>query len=189
MSDEQNQQTKWPIKRTVRKLRVTVTNGEIMELGRENAHIGAEIDALTAAKKAATQNFAAQITERATRRSVNDTVISNGWTEKDVECEWLYEVNRKGAFDAARKVLIRKDTGEVIDEALIQDAERQTVLPLDQTAEDEGAVMGRALLPDDMAAEKKVRKPRKKKTESAAATEAAIEADKNDSDAEAAANN
>jgi len=183
MSDEQNQQTKWPIKRTVRKLRVTVTNGEIMELGRENAHIGAEIDALTAAKKAATQNFAAQITERATRRSVNDTVISNGWTEKDVECEWLYEVNRKGAFDAARKVLIRKDTGEVIDEALIQDAERQTVLPLDPTSEPEQP------LPDFMAAEKKVRKPRKKKAESPVATDAAIEADKNDSDAEAAANN
>jgi hypothetical protein len=34
-----------------------------------------------------------------------------------------------------------------------------------------------------------VRKPRKKKAESLAATEAAIEADKNDSDAEAAANN
>jgi len=173
----------WPEIRTVRKLQVPLTDDDIRNLGRENAHIGAEIEALTAAKKAATQNFAAQITERATRRSVNDTVISNGWTEKDVECEWLYEVNRKGAFDAARKVLIRKDTGEVIDEALIQDAERQTVLPLDPTSEPEQP------LPDFMAAEKKVRKPRKKKAESPVATDAAIEADKNDSDAEAAANN
>lgn len=170
----------WPVIRTVRKLQVPLSDDDIRNLGRENAHIGAEIEALTAAKKAATQNYAAQITERSTKRGVNDAAISNGWSEREVECEWRYEQNRAGKADKSRKVLVRLDTGKVVDEAFITDEERQTTMKLFPATEQ----------PQPKAEGEAAAKPSKKgaKKEPPATTEAAQEQDKKDSDAEAKAN-
>lgn len=180
----------WPVIRTVRKLQVPLSDDDIRNLGRENAHIGAEIEALTAAKKAATQNYAAQITERSTKRGVNDAAISNGWSEREVECEWRYEQNRAGKVDKSRKVLVRLDTEKIVDEAFITDDERQIHMKLDP-APVETQPQADLPLPDFMAAEKKSGKKGGKKggkKETAATSEAAQEQDKKDSDAEAKAN-
>lgn len=166
--------SKWPVIRTVRKLQVPLSDDDIRNLGRENAHIGAEIEALTAAKKASTQNFAAQITERSTKRGVNDAAISNGWSEREVECEWRYEQNRAGKVDKSRKVLVRLDTEKIVDEAFITDDERQIHMKLDP-APVETQPQADLPLPDFMAAEKKAK--RKTKAEKAAEDAAREKAD------------
>lgn len=175
----------WPVIHTVRKLQVPLSDDDIRNLGRENAHIGAEIEALTAAKKASTQNYAAQITERSTKRGVNDAAISNGWFEREVQCVWRYEQNRAGKPDKARKVLVRLDTEKVVDEAFITDDERQTTMKLDPVEQPPQAEMN---LPGTTV--EKAAKPAKKgaKKETPAPSEAAQEQDKKDSDAEAKAN-
>lgn len=176
-ADKSTAKNKWPVIKTVRKLQVPLTDDDIRNLGRENAHIGAEIEALTAAKKASAQNYTAQITERSTRRSVNDTAISNGWTEREIECEWRYEQNRKGNADASRKVLVRLDTDKVVDEAFITDDERQIKMKLDPAAEQ--AKEGEQIAPDASQAKPKGKSKAKKDAEQ--------KQDKQESNAEAEA--
>lgn len=180
-------ENKWPIKRTVRKLAVPLTDEDVRNLGRENAQIGAEIEALAAEKKASAGNFTAKLLELASRRSVNDTAISNGRRERETECEWRYELNRRLENDPARKVLVRLDTGVVVDEAFITDDERQLVMriaePEQEAQTTEGDPQSGELPPPDyMAAEKKGKGKGKAKKE------ADLAADKKDSEAEAKAN-
>lgn len=174
-------ENKWPIKRTVRKLAVPLTDEDVRNLGRENAQIGAEIEALAAEKKASAGNFTAKLLELASRRSVNDTAISNGRRERETECEWRYELNRRLENDPARKVLVRLDTGVVVDEAFINDDERQLVMRIaEPESEPELPTIEGEAAPTD--------EPEKKKGKGKAKKEADLATDKKDSDAEAAAN-
>lgn len=156
-------ENKWPIKRTVRKLAVPLTDEDVRNLGRENAQIGAEIEALAAEKKASAGNFTAKLLELASRRSVNDTAISNGRRERETECEWRYELNRRLENDPARKVLVRLDTGVVVDEAFITDDERQLVMRIAEPEPELPIIEGES--PIDEPEKKKGKSKAKKKTE------------------------
>lgn len=132
----------WPQNTEVRNLEVILQQHERLDLAMENSRHGLEKDQLEDNKKAAASRYKAQIEEVEATIRRNNTIISSGRREKDLKCEWLYEV---AGFDSDgnqiehpdKKTLIRLDNGEVVEIRDITENERQAALPLEDAAEEQ----------------------------------------------------
>jgi hypothetical protein len=130
----------WPDNKEKRRLEVHLQSQERLMLAEENARLGVQVDQLEEDKKASASRYKADIEARQSLIRCNNTYISSGKRDKDVDCEWIYEV---AGFDsdgnaiehADKKTLVRCDTGEVVEIRDITENERQSALPLDDATE------------------------------------------------------
>ncbi len=140
MTEPEAPKPQWPEATEKRLLRCDLKDADIKDLGKANASLGAEIDALEDRKKASSSAYKAQIEEREARRRGNENAIRSGFVERDVPCHWIFEASGLESdgspiFHPDKKTLVRDDTDEVVEIKGISEDERQMALPLD--AEDE----------------------------------------------------
>jgi hypothetical protein len=132
----------WPENKEKRILEVQLLSQERLAIAEENARLGNEKDQLEDNKKAAASRYKAQIEDVEARIRLNNTYVSTGRRDKEVPCEWLYEV---AGFDSSgapiehadKKTLVRLDTGEAVEIRDISENERQAALPLEDATEDQ----------------------------------------------------
>jgi len=132
----------WPDNREKRLLEIVLNKDERITIAEANAKLGEEKDQLEANKKASASRYKAQIEDVDARIRLNNTYVSTGRQDRQVECYWLYEV---AGFDtdgspienADRKTLVRADTGGVVEIVGITENERQAALPLGDDPLDE----------------------------------------------------
>lgn len=134
--EPQKPQWRWPENKERRILEVILRTDERLAIAEENARLGAEVDQLEDNKKAAVSRYKAQIEDVEARIRLNNTYISSGRKDREVECHWIYEVagfdsEGKPIEHADKKTLVRADTGEAVEIRDIAEAERQAALPLD----------------------------------------------------------
>lgn len=106
-------------------LPVTLTEDEIMEAARSLVSALTSLRTAEEDKKEADANFNSEIkTHRGTSEKLRQ-LISNGYEYREVECRWdMYN-------DRGIKKLIRMDTGEVVRQADMTDADFQAKLGMD----------------------------------------------------------
>jgi hypothetical protein len=132
----------WPENKEKRILEVQLLSQERLAIAEENARLGNEKDQLEDNKKAAASRYKAQIEDVEARIRLNNTYVSTGRRDKEVTCEWLYEV---AGFDSSgcliehadKKTLVRTDTGESVEIRDISENERQAALPLEDATDEE----------------------------------------------------
>lgn len=124
----------WPESTEKRCLRCDVSPKEATDYGREQSELIKEIDRLEEAKKASASQYKAQIDEKGARARRLAAYITDGWQEKDVQCEWWFECagidNQTGEriYHPEKKALVRMDTYEVVEVLEITNDERQMSL-------------------------------------------------------------
>jgi hypothetical protein len=135
----------WPDNKEKRRLEVQLMTQERLMLAEENARLGSQVDQLEEDKKASASRYKADIEARQSMIRCNNTYIASGKRDKDVDCEWIYEI---AGFDSDgnqiehpdKKTLIRLDNGEVVEIRDISENERQAALPLEDAAEEQPEV-------------------------------------------------
>jgi hypothetical protein len=116
--------------KTSRNLPCVLTDAEKLDYGRKLADAENELDTIDTEKKNAVDGYKEKTSavQVAVRRLVS--AIRDGMERREVECEWVYY------WDSFTKELVRSDTGESIERAVIGPDERQIGLDgIDKNAE------------------------------------------------------
>lgn len=105
-----------------RNLPCVLSDPERLDYGRKLADLNYALDDIERERKAAADTFKDQIstTDAAIRKFT--TAIRDGIERRMVDCEWVYH------WDSFTKQLVRGDTFEVIESAVIEPDERQMEL-------------------------------------------------------------
>jgi hypothetical protein len=117
----------YPQQTETRYLKVPLSTAEVANYSQEAARLVREIGDLENEKKAVMDGFKSRISDRQTRQVDISKMILDGYQEKRVECEWLFECagletnTNKAIVHPEQKTLVRKDTNEVVEVAQMTD--------------------------------------------------------------------
>jgi len=131
-------QMNWPEKTETRVLRCELNPTDRDKYGRESAELVHAITRLEDQKKASASSYKAGIDEKAARLKRISGYVTEGWEERQIKCEWLYECSGidsttgEPIYHPEKKALVRRDTNEVIEVTDISNDERQMALPIEE---------------------------------------------------------
>jgi hypothetical protein len=117
----------YPQQTETRYLKVPLSTPEVANYSQEAARLVREIGDLEQEKKAVTSDFKAKIEDKGTRQSAIAKMILDGYQEKRVNCEWMFEcagldtTTGKPILHPEQKALIRMDTNEVVEVCAMTD--------------------------------------------------------------------
>lgn len=105
--------------KTVRNLTCQLTDAEKLAYGRTLADLEHDAETLEGEKKAMVDSFKERVSAVDVSIRKYATAIRDGIERRDVECEWIYH------WPTFTKELVRGDTGEIVESAVISSDERQ----------------------------------------------------------------
>ncbi|GEM_PF-5743378 len=106
-----------------RYLKHTFTEPEMLSFRDTLASTICELSQLEDEKKTVTSQYAAKINEKKATSNMAAQNIRNGYEFRDIECDIFYDLKRR------MKTIVRKDTGEFIEELPMTAEELQCSLP------------------------------------------------------------
>ena len=115
---------------TKRNLKYEFHDSEKLEMGKEMAGLDREIKLLEEEKKAAMSSFKSRIDEKESRRTRLSNCVADGFEFRDIDCKIKYNSPKDGT-----KQIIRKDTGEVVDDVPMTTEELQEELDFKELQE------------------------------------------------------
>lgn len=123
-------------KKSIQKLRVSLTDAEKMEAGRQLADLQARGEELTADMKSAVKRMKVDIDSVTAQMMSRGELLRTGYELRSVDCELAYD------YDRGTVTEIRLDTGEVVSTRGLYPSEQEQKLPGEVGAaasEDRGA--------------------------------------------------
>jgi hypothetical protein len=135
----------WPESTEKRHLRCELKPTDRDRYGRESADLVHKIVRLEDQKKASASSYKAAIDEQSARLKRISGYVSEGWEEREVQCQWMYEssgidtATGESIYHPEKKALIRLDTKEVVEVRDITNDERQLALPISGESEQAAA--------------------------------------------------
>lgn len=121
-----NVENKGELRRDIRKeLTCTLDDSELAKYGRELSGRLSDLASIELEKKEAADNFKSRMSKIDKAIGEIQRKLHDGSEERVIECEQVL------SFDTATVTIIRKDTGEVVEERPMTDEERQMPLGMD----------------------------------------------------------
>lgn len=132
----------WPESKERRALIVPFNDHDRSELAKKIAQIQKNKEDIEEEAKLTAKAFKQRIEALESEISYVAESIRNDGENRNVECQWLYEVSgidESGNWivNPEYKVAIRLDSGEIVASQRITEEERQQVLPLDETSDED----------------------------------------------------
>lgn len=106
-------------------LSCNLTDEELLSYSKELAKASQDKEGTDRKRKEVADDYKAQITKLDAEISILSRKIGNGYEHRDIECYWIHD------WAVGRKSLIRTDTGEIVQTAIIEESEKQNKLPLE----------------------------------------------------------